>query len=369
MDKIKVGIVGLRHGMASVKEVLEDESYELVALCSRTRETYEYLCGGEITGNLDSVTFTEPQELLIRQCRAMKDFQQVDFYTDYDCFLDHREMAAVMIAVPIPLNAEYPIKALKKDKHVFAAKPFALTLKEGLELKKVVEHTATKFLVNYEFRYSTLMQNIHSQVASGSIGELRLMWWNMFRMPFRGAYAKRETSGGAFVAEVCHWFDLFHLFNSEIEFKKICAFGGLDILTGQQEIDDNAVCIIEYANSVRASINYTYFTDQPKHNLFGLVGDRGKIIADTDEAGRYVLYNGPEQNSTGFVVNPAQAHCGHLGFDASHRRFAEIIRRDLDVNKDEAKRGFESLLISVAAQMSSDQGRIITREEALAEAE
>jgi len=60
------------------------------------------------------------------------------------------------------------------------------------------------------------------------------MWWHMFRMPFRPAYAIWATSGGAFVAEVCHWFDLFHLFNSESEFKKICAFGGLDVLSGQQ---------------------------------------------------------------------------------------------------------------------------------------
>ena len=40
MKKIKVGIVGLKHGMASVKEVLDNESFELVALCSRTRESF-----------------------------------------------------------------------------------------------------------------------------------------------------------------------------------------------------------------------------------------------------------------------------------------------------------------------------------------
>ena len=57
---------------------------------------------------------------------------------------------------------------------------------------------------------------------------------------------------------------------------------------------------------------------------------------------------------------------GHLGFDVAHRRFARIILEDLDVNRAEAERGFESLLISIAAQQSSDQGRIVTREDALA---
>jgi predicted dehydrogenase len=367
MKKIKVGVVGLKHGMASVKEVLDNESFELVALCSRTRESYDYLCGGEIAAEIDSVTFTEPRELLIRRCRAKKDFREVDFFTDYDRFLDHGDLEAVIVAVPIPLNAEYPIRALRKNKHVFASKPFGLTLKDGWELKKAVEAAKSKFMVNYEFRYSPVMQAIRRQIESGAIGNLRLMWWNMFRMPFRPAYAKWATSGGALVAEVCHWFDLFHLFNSWIPFKRICTFGGLDVLGAQQEIDDNAVCIIEYANGVRAGINYTYFTDQPKHNQFGLVGDRGKIIADTDDAGRYLLYSGVEQNRTEFVANPSRAHMGHLGFDVSHRRFAQIILEDLDVNREEAARGFESLLISIAAQRSSDQGRIISREDALAD--
>ena len=366
MKTIRVGVVGLRHGMARVMEVLDNESFELVALCSRTPESYDYLCGGEIAADIDSVTFTEPRELLIRRCRAKKDFREVDFFTDYDTFLDHRDLEAVIVAVPIPLNAEYPIRALRKDKHVLASKPFGLTLRDGWELKKAVEQAKTKFMVNYEFRYSPLMQAIHRQIDSGAIGDLRLMWWNMFRMPFRPAYSNRATSGGAFVAEVCHWFDLFHLFNSGTPFKKICTFGGLDVLGARQEIDDNAVCIIEYENGVRASINYTYFTDQPKHNQFGLVGELGKIVADTEDAGRYVLYNGIEQNQTEFVANPSRAHMGHLGFDAAHRRFARIIQEDLEVNREEAERGFESLLISIAAQQSRDRGGIITREEAQA---
>jgi predicted dehydrogenase len=366
MKTIKVGVVGLKHGMASVKEVLDNPDFELVALCSRTRESYEYLCGAEIAGQIDSVTFTEPREHLIRQCRARKDFREVAFFTDYDAFLDHPGLEAVIVAVPIPLNAEYPMRALKKNKHVFASKPFGLTLEEGWKLKKTAEQAKSKFMVNYEFRYSPVMQAIRGQIDSGAIGNLHLMWWNMFRMPFRPAYAKWATSGGALVAEVCHWFDLFHLFNSETPFRKICTFGGLDVLGAQQEIDDNAVCIIEYANGVRASINYTYFTDQPRHNQFGLVGDLGKIVADTDEAGRYLLYNMPEQNRTEFEANPSRAHPGHLGFDLSHRRFARIIREDLDVNKEEAERGFESLLISIAAQQSSDRGRVVTREDALA---
>jgi predicted dehydrogenase len=366
MDRIRVGVVGLRHGMASVKEVLTREEFELVALCSHSSEAYEYLCGRPIPGNLDSVTFTEPREVLIEQCRLLKEFKEVDFFTDYDRFLEHKSLDAVILAVPIPLNADFAIKALAKNKHVFASKPFALTLQQGIALKEAVLKSRNKFVLNYQFRYSQLMQNIRNRITAGALGKLQLMWWNMFRMPFRAGYTKWEASGGAFLAEICHWIDLFQLFNSEQEFKKVCAFGGLNVLTHHQEVDDNAVCIIEYANNVRASINFTYFTDQPKHSLFGLVGDGGKMIADTDDAGRYILYNGPEQNKTEYTANTHFAHQGHLGFDVSHKRFAEVILQDLDINEDEANRGFESLVVSLAAQMSVNQGKIVTREDILA---
>lgn len=366
MNKIRVGVVGLRHGMASVREVLTQEEFELVALCSRTREAYEYLCGRQMPSNLDSVTFSEPRDLLIQQCRSIKDFKEVDFFTDYDRFLEHKALDAVIIAVPIPLNAGFAVKALAQKMHVFASKPFALTLQQGMALKDAVLNSSNKFVVNYQFRYSPLMRNIRKVITNGSLGKLQLMWWNMFRMPLRAGYTKWETGGGAFITEVCHWIDLFQLFNSETEFKKICAFGGLNVLALQQEVDDNAVCIIEYENDVRASINFTYFTDQPRHSLFGLVGDRGKIIADTDDSGRYVLYSGEEQDKTEYIVNARHSHQGHLGFDISHKRFAETILKDLDINAEEAKRGFESLVVALAAQMSLNQGKIVSREEILA---
>jgi len=366
MNKIRVGVVGLRHGMASVREVLNQEEFELVALCSRTRESYEYLCGRQMPSNLDSVTFTEPRDLLIQQCRSIKDFKEVDFFTDYERFLDHKAMDAVMLAVPVSLNADFAIKALEKKLHVFSSKPFALNLKQGIALRDAVLKSRNKFVVNFQFRYSPLMRNIRNLITTGALGRLQLLWWNMFRMPLRTGYTKWETGGGAFVTEICHWIDLFQLFNSETPFKKICTFGGLDVLSQQQEVDDNGVCIIEYENDVRASINFTYFTDQPKHSQFGLVGDGGKIIADTDDSGRYVLYNGPEQNKTEYIVNARHSHQGHLGFDISHKRFAETILMNLDNNDDEAKRGFESLVVSLAAQMSLNKGKIVSREEILA---
>lgn len=267
----------------------------------------------------------------------------------------------MILAVPVFLNAPCALKALAANKHVLAAKPFARTLLEGEQLRSAAGEAKTKFMVNFEFRHAPLVLAVQRELEAGSLGELHLMWWHTFRMPFRPGYRRRELSGGAYVAKICHWLDLFHFWNHESPFSRIAAFGGLDVHDAIQDFQDHAVCIIEYANGVRATINFTYFTDQPQHNTFGLVGTGGKITGDTEQAGRFVMYSGAGQHRSEFVANPATSHQGHLGFDVAHQRFAQAILEDRRINEGEAARGFESLVISLAAQHALDHGDVVER--------
>ncbi|SFN52413.1 Gfo/Idh/MocA family protein [Variovorax sp. OV329] len=365
MHKIRVGVVGLRHGMASVLEVCRDERFELVALCSHARETYDYLLGAVPDKPLDSVTFTAPREQLIAQSRALRDFSQVAFYDDYARLLAHPGLEAVILAVPINLNATYASAALECGKHVMASKPFAVNLVEGMRLLDVARRARAAFVLNFEFRQSPLVRRVRAELDERHIGELRMMWWNAFRMPFRPGYRQRAVSGGAFVAEICHWINLFSLFNDEHPFSRLCSFGGLDVLGGQQDFEDNAVTLIEYENGVRASLNFSYFTDYPRHNLFGLVGANGKLVGDTDGAGRLQVYDPAHPGGREVVVDAAE-HEGHLGFDLAHRRFADIVLQGRRVNESEAGQGFENLVTCLAAQRSLEQGRVVTRNELLA---
>jgi predicted dehydrogenase len=190
------------------------------------------------------------------------------------------------------------------------------------------------------------------------------LWWNMHRMPLRPTHARRERSGGAYLAECCHWFDLFDHFLGGARFRRVAAFGGLDRpdLNVHLDFADNAVAIVEYEGGVRASLGFTYFTDQPEHNVFGVVGTRGKLRGDTDRAGRLVVYSGPTQDRSEYVVNPEKAHTGHLGFDALHDELVEQVERgDRRAALEQAAQGLENTLLCLAAQEALERGSVVER--------
>jgi predicted dehydrogenase len=186
----------------------------------------------------------------------------------------------------------------------------------------------------------------------------------MHRMPLRPTHARQGRSGGAYLAENCHWFDLFDYFLGSARFKRVASFGGLDRRDVNPHMDfpDNAVAIVEYESGVRASLNYTYFTDQPEHNVFGVVGTRGKLRGDTEGAGRLVVFSGATQDRTEYVVNPERAHTGHLGFDALHDELAaQIDAGDRQAALTQAAQGLENTLLCLAAQEALDTGRVVER--------
>src|SRR5206468_11278663 len=85
-----------------------------------------------------------------------------------------------------------------------------------------------------------------------------------------------ELSGGPYLAECCHWLDLFEFFQSRARFTRVAAFGGLDVPNTHVDFPANAVTIIDYNTGVRGSLNFTYFTDQPEYNVWGIQGTGGQ---------------------------------------------------------------------------------------------
>ena len=227
-----------------------------------------------------------------------------------------------------------------------------------------MERSDRAFVLGFEFRRSPLMRRVRQVIASGELGDVRQLWWNMHRMPLRPAHARRERSGGAYLAECCHWFDLFDHFLGGARFRRVAAFGGLDRpdLNPQLDFADNAVAIVEYEGGVRASLGFTYFTDQPEHNVFGVAGTRGKLRGDTDRAGRLVVYSGPTQDRAEYVVNAERAHTGHLGFDLLHDELvAQAAGGDRREAAAQAAQGLENTLLCLAAQEALRSGSVVKR--------
>jgi predicted dehydrogenase len=292
--------------------------------------------------------------------RQFPDLATARLVTDYQAVLDMEDVDAVITAVPVRLNGIFATRALRAGKHVLAGKPLAINEEQGVEVVHAVHESGKAFVLCFEFRRSPLMQRVRRVIESGEIGQVRQLWWNMYRMPFRDAHAWRELSGGAYVAECCHWFDLFDYWQGGAQFQRVAGFGGQDV-NMEQDFQDNAVTAVEYASGVRATLNFVYFMDQPEHNMFGVVGTEGKLRGDTDAAGHLIVHSGLAQNRTEFVPNPERAHTGHLGFDLVHEEFVAQIEDDRAQGILEAERGLENLRLCLAAQRAVDTGQMVVR--------
>jgi predicted dehydrogenase len=365
MRKIRIAVVGLNFGMEHLAALVLNPRFEIRAVCDSDPVKLGWLRGEPLRLDHEAAWYRAQRTALLERVRAQPErLAETRLVSDYTALLEIDDVDAVILAVPIHLNAPFAVRALRAGKHCFASKPFALTAEQGEELLQTVREVDRAFTLGFQFRHSPLFVQVRRMIDAGYLGQVKQIWWNMTRMPLRPSHNRRELSGGPYLAECCHWLDLFEFFQPGARFTRVAAFGGLDVANTHVDFADNAVTIIDYDSGVRGSLNFTYFTAQPEYNVFGIHGTDGKIRGDTEQAGRFVMWSGRTQDRTEFVANPAKAWQGHLGFDVNQDAFAsQIESSDHAWAVAEAERGMENLLVCLAAEQALLEGRVIQRSE------
>ncbi len=130
-------------------------------------------------------------------------------------------------------------------------------------------------------------------------------------------------------------------------------------------LKENYKIEVEYDPRFTTLFPRMYSADNKHINEYKIVVNKSTVPVGTADLVKKIVKEN-QQNKIEYTVNVRHSHQGHLGFDISHKRFAESILKDLDINEDEVKRGFESLVVSLAAQMSLNKGKIVSRKEILA---
>lgn len=365
---IRTAVAGTNHGLSHMLEVLGNPRFELVAVCDRNDRKLAELKGEKVEPSDEQPWFAAHRASLLEQVRAYPQLERTRLVNDFNQLLEMDDVDAVIIALPVHSNAKLAMKALQAGKHTYTSKPYALTTEDANALHQAVLSSGLAFANGFQFRYAPLFQQVRRAVEDGYLGEVKQFWWNMTRLPLRPAFSRMALSGGAYFAECCHWFDVIDYLAGGLRFERVAAFGGLDVPNTHVDLADNAVTIVDYEGGIRASVNFTYFTNQPEFNTFGLQGTDGKIRGDTDQGGSYVMFTGKGQNRTTFAINPARAYSSgphqHLGFDVAHAEFARQIETgDHAAGVAQSLAGLENVLICLAAERALDTGQIISRDD------
>lgn len=145
--KITLGVFGGGRGAA-------------VALCARS-------AGFEIVAVCDAF------EPLLRHAEASINDESVVYYTDFDRFLEHDGMEAVLIANYATQHVWAAVKALNAGKHVMSECMAMFTMAEAVELVEAVEASGRVYMFAENYPFTAERLEMKRLYDSGEMGEFR----------------------------------------------------------------------------------------------------------------------------------------------------------------------------------------------------
>jgi myo-inositol 2-dehydrogenase / D-chiro-inositol 1-dehydrogenase len=304
---------------------------------------------------------------------------------DLSAFVDHREMLAsglvdaVVLASPNFTHATILHDIIASGVHFLTEKPLCTTVEDAQGVVAMAQGYPAVDWMGLEYRYKPPIAKLISDVAAGSVGEVKMVAIREHRFPFLekvGDWNRfNRYTGGTLVEKCCHFFDLMNVITGS-EPVRVYASGGQDVNHLDEEysgvrpdILDNAFVIVDYVNGSRASLDLCMFSEGSKNEQeISVVGDSGKVEAFVPEnLVRYSYRDGRDIDEIS-VDDPRVAYAGLHGGASylEHLDFLEAIRKGTPP-KVTLHDGLVSVAIGVAAHLSIDEGGPILMSEVLGE--
>lgn len=171
--KIKIGVFGVGRGRAYMNHSSYPIGTELVAICDK-------------------------DEVRLAECNKTRNAAT---YTNYDEFIKHPGMEAVVLANYFHEHAPFAIKALRAGLHVLSECAAISTLKEGVELCEAVEETGKVYMFGENHGFQKCGLEIKRLYDEGEIGEI-MYAEGEYNHPTTG---KAPTGGYRLVDSPFHW--------------------------------------------------------------------------------------------------------------------------------------------------------------------
>jgi len=203
--------------------------------------------------------------------------------SNYQDVLEDPEIDAVIIALPTHLHLQCARQAAEAKKHIFLEKPIARNTDEAKDIVSAAQDNCAKLMIGYHLRFDTEFRSLKEKIKEGTLGDVEIAyaayidsgpffhrqvdyapvpvpeWW----------FDKELTGGGALIDLGSHIINLLRWYFGEI--RNIKANFGHRL---NMEVEDSAVCLVEFFNGTRAIINVGWFSQahQLKVELLGSVG-------------------------------------------------------------------------------------------------
>ena len=168
--------------------------------------------------------------------------------------LENREINTVFIATRHDSHADYVIRALRADKHVYVEKPLCLKQNELDEIAKLVTQRQASqaervLMVGYNRRYSPLSEMLKKSITAEPVSMIYRV--NAGSIPTDSWIQDPEIGGGRIIGEVCHFIDYLTFVSGSLPVSVHAA-----AIRDQNSLNDTLSVQIKYQNGSIGNIHY-----------------------------------------------------------------------------------------------------------------
>ena len=169
-DKIVIGYWGTGSmGSGHVKAFTGKSDVQAVAVCDVNREGTNY-SGNRQAGREPNVKVIE--DIYAKQ-KGVASYKGVKGYSDFREFLQHKDLDAVVIALPDHWHALAAVAAAKAGLDMYSEKPMARTIYEAREMVKAVRRYSRVFQTGSQQRSDRRFRHACELARNGYLGELK----------------------------------------------------------------------------------------------------------------------------------------------------------------------------------------------------
>ncbi len=323
---------------------------------------------------------------------------QATLYDDLDEIMGDTSADVFVIASPNHTHFDILQQILTRDSRpVLVEKPLCTSVDDCRTIAALADSYKAPIWVAMEYRYMPPVAELLNRVASGHVGDPRMIAVQEHRFPFLkkvGDWNRfNQNTGGTLVEKCCHFFDLMRLIARD-RAVRVYASGAPDVNFREEsyagktpDIIDNAFVIVDFASGARACLSLCMFCDGAYfQEEIAVLGPKGKIeclvpgperlwaIDDLDDLGHSTGFSGRHRHSEIIFsprspkgpiretidVDDSLQHAGdHQGSTFyQHQKFRDAVRGDgqVEVTVDD---GIQAVLIGLAAEQSIREHRAI----------
>ncbi|MEM7144244.1 MAG: Gfo/Idh/MocA family oxidoreductase [Verrucomicrobiota bacterium] len=220
-EPIRVGIIGTgSRGITCIGHQIAEQrgelGMEITAFCNRTESRMQVA--------LDDVN-------AVAAAAGNEGFAPA-FYSDPKELIADDNVDAVVITTATASHLEAAVPAVESGKKVYLDKPIAHTLEDAVAIREAEHGAGNLMIMGFTRRYEKPWIDLHEMVASGVIGDLKMMLVRAvlpYSFYFQTWHRTRAVSGGALNDKGSHYTDVFNWFADGGRAVQVNAFGGRNV--------------------------------------------------------------------------------------------------------------------------------------------